>query len=270
MRTFPTVSKRRKKAAIKRLVEVHPIINMDWGGSWRYRRCRTLEPGSRPSHVDELIWPKGVPAQLGRANPAGFQVLYLADRQDTALQEARVTDDLVVVAEFVIQQNHSVRVAPIGELSQVQRTGRGFLAGDTSATLSNMLNACNPDEARSLLITDAFLLECLIGHDDYEISSTVALCIFDKNPLVTTIAFPSRRQQGALNFAVRVESFWDDWALVAARHGRARHLAIGYFTLEGTSAVDAVTVGGRLHWRPGKDQTAVLMRPPYHPARGQP
>ncbi|WP_312808424.1 RES domain-containing protein [Agrobacterium cavarae] len=138
---FPAMTPVEKRAAIERLVAVHPTINMAWGPGWRYRRCRKLEPGDVPGTVDQLIWRKTAPAQLGRANPAGFQVLYLADRQDTALEEARVVDHPVVIADFVIQDGRQIRVAPIGELAQIQRTGRGFLSGGTSSVVSGMLNA---------------------------------------------------------------------------------------------------------------------------------
>lgn len=71
-------------------------------------------------------------------------------------------------------------MVPVGELAQIQRTGRGFLAGDPSSVLSDMINACDRDEAKALLITDAFLLERLTNRgDDYELSSCVPKSIFD-------------------------------------------------------------------------------------------
>lgn len=133
--------------------------------------------------MDEVIWRKGVPAKIGRANPAGFQVLYLADRPDTAFQEVlhhapETSSSPVMLAEFVIHDDRRVRIAPVGELLQVQRTGRGFLAGDASHHLSNLLNACSPDEAKALLITDSFLLQCLTNREnDYELSSYVSMSI---------------------------------------------------------------------------------------------
>ncbi|MCJ2012429.1 RES domain-containing protein [Methylobacterium sp. J-076] len=252
-----------KQASIERLVRVHPTLNMEWGPGWRYRRCRKLDPGVVPTHVDELIWRKGVPAQLGRANPEGYEVLYLADRRDTALNEARIARDPAVLAEFVIQASKSIRVAPIGEFAQVQRTGRGLLAGEASAALSNFLNSCSLPEAQSFLIADAFLLDCLVGHDDYAISSHVALCVFNKNPNVSAIAYPSRRQDGAINFAVRVEGFWDSWALASVSYGTARHLAMGYYDLPIAKAVDEVYGDGRLRWRdmPGGREMLLLGSP---------
>ena len=245
---FDSLVTEDKKAVIARLVATHPSFNVAWGGGWRYRRCRKLDAEGRPNTVDDLIWRKGVPATLGRANPAGYQVLYLADRQDTALQEAQVVDGPAVVAEFEIQVGRSIRIVPIGELFQVHRTGRGWLVGDHSPTITNMLNSCNRDDARSLLITDAFLLHCLVGHDDYNVSSQVALSVFEKLPMVSAVTYPSRRQLGAINFAVRVARFWEDWALKSVRYGWARELAMGFYKVSDAQAVSGIYQDGRLEW----------------------
>jgi hypothetical protein len=250
---------------------VHPTYNVDWGGQWRYRRVRKLESTALPEKVDELIWRKDIPAVLGRANPAGFQVLYLGDRRDTALTEARIEDDFAVIAEFSIREERSTRIAPIGELTQIQRSGRGFLSGDQSQHVSDLINACEPDEALSLLVNDAFLLDCLLGHDDYEISSHVALKVFEKTPAITAIAFPSRRQRGAINFAVRVQSFWRDFALVAVRHAQVRHMGFGYYQLNHVRNVDRIDNDGKLHWAVELDNErgGRLLGPPFVPTSEQ-
>jgi len=232
------------------------------GGQWRYRRARRLDPGDQPKTVDQLIWRKDIPASLGRANPAGYEVIYLADRQDTALQEARVRDDLAVVSDFQIRPGRSVRIAPIGELLQIHRTGRGTFAGDHSGVVTNMLNACRPDEARSLLITDAFLRQCLVGHDDYEISSQVALSVFEKLPAITAVAYPSVRQIGATNFVVRTEGFWDNWGIGAVRLGQAHHLGMGFYRFSHTQGVDGIYSSGDLRWTPVPNPEATLVLDP--------
>jgi RES domain len=112
-----------KQALIRPLVQHHPTLSYKWGGPWRYRRARKLRSGEVPGTVNDLIWRKGIPASLGRANPAGFQVLYLADRRDTAFREARATNDDVVLTEFEILPGQGIHVVPLGELAQIQRTG---------------------------------------------------------------------------------------------------------------------------------------------------
>ncbi|MEH2499857.1 hypothetical protein V1294_006336 [Bradyrhizobium sp. AZCC 1678] len=267
IRSYPNCDVSSKKAIISRLVGVHPTLNLEWGPGWRFRRARKLRADERPDHVDGLIWRKDVSAALGRANPAGYQVLYVADRIDTALLETHITDDPAVISEFSVQQGRTVRIASIGELMQIQRTGRGFLSGDSSEALSSMLNACEPNEAKSLIITDAFLHECLTSHDDYDISSHVALCVFEKNQQVSVIAYSSRQHAGALCFVVRVDDFWKNWCLVAVRHIQAQHLACGMYRLREPTWVDGIFTDGRLRWsdqRLAENERAEL-RPPFTP-----
>lgn len=264
---FNALSTIEKKAAIDRLVRIHPTINFEWGQGWRYRRARCLKTGERPSIVDELIWRKDAPASLGRANPAGYEVIYLADRQDTALEEARVGDDLAVVADFLIRPGRSVRIAAIGELLQIQRTGRGTFAGDHSGAVTGMLNACKPDETRSLLITDAFLRQCLIGSNDYEITSQVALSIFEKQPVVTAVAYPSVRQLGATNFVVRTEGFWDNWAIGGVRYGQGCRLGMGFYKFSDIQCVDGIYAKGELRWAPmDNPELTLALDPLWWPA----
>ena len=258
--SFDAVPSLDRRAIIDRLVRIHPTTSVEWGGQWRYRRARRLGPGNQPNTVDQLIWRRDAPASLGRANPAGYEVLYLADRQDTALQEARVRDDLAVVADFQIRPRRSVRIAPVGELLQIHRTGRGTFAGDHSGIITDMLNACRPDEARSLLITDAFLRQCLVGNGDYEISSQVALSVFEKLRGVTVVAYPSVRQIGATNFVVRTGSFWENWGISSVRYGQAHHLGMGFYRFSDTQAVDGIYSEGALRWTPvaNPEETLIL------------
>lgn len=245
-----------KIALISRLIAVHPIANLTWGPGWRYRRARKLSSTDPlPEKVTDLIWREDTAAKLGRANPAGYPVLYLSDRTDTAFCEVRANNDDVVVTDFEILPGQSIQVAPIGELARIQRSGRGFLLnGETSAQISNMLNCCRPDEVKSLLITDAFLLECLTNvADDYELSSYVAKKILDKLPSVSAIAYPSRRQFGAINFAVQVEQFWDGWGIRAVRYGHAVHLAQGYYRYSNIRHVGGITNSGKLIWSKEED-----------------
>jgi len=249
---FPTMAPPDKQGFIKKLVTRHPILSVKWSGKWHYRRARLLEATEVPQCVNELVWRKGVPATLNRANPEGFQVVYLADRADTAFSEIRAKDfpdKSVVLTEFSFLPGRGNQIIPIGELNQIHRTGRGSLTGETSSTIVGMLNACNRDEATSMLITDSFLLDCLTNReDDYEISSCVVMSMFDKFPSVPTVAYPSVRLPYGINFAVRAEKFWDDWAIYSVRRARVVHLAQGYYQITATRHVNGITRGGSLRW----------------------
>ena len=124
IRAFPAERSEARRATVRRRVDAHAITGLRWGQGWRYRRGRILEDGETAIKVRDLIWREGVPPRMGRANAAGFGALYLSDRRDTALSELRVVDGQVVLAEFVIRPDLEMLVAPVGEMIQIQRTGR--------------------------------------------------------------------------------------------------------------------------------------------------
>lgn len=265
IKDFAFMPLNEKKAVIDRLVSVHPTFNLAWGSGSKYRRCRAIQKDEIPEHVDQLIWRVGVPARLGRANPEGFQVLYLADRPETALSETHVTDGHVVMTDFVIREGRSIRVAPIGEMANVQRNGRGYLSNEIASAVDGMINACDYYEIRSLLITDAFLWDCFVKSDEYEVTSHVAHAIFNKNDQINAIAYPSRRQFGAVNFAIKVDSFWDAWGIESVRYGHAVHLAMGYFDFRGSKGVDGIYNDGRLRWTSlDNPNGGILLGPPFY------
>ncbi|EOI7349006.1 RES family NAD+ phosphorylase [Yersinia enterocolitica] len=270
---FSTSSTEEKYKLIKQLVACHALLSVSWGAGRSFKRARLLKAKEEmPKTVNEIIWRKDIPATIGRANPAGFPVLYLADREDTALSEVRVINDRVVVAYFEILPDGVIQVAPIGELSLVQKTGRGNILGDSSKDINDMINACNPEEAKALLITDNFLLECLTSADEnYEISSYVAKCIFDNLPNVSAIAYPSQRQRGAINIAVRIkkEEFWENWGVRAIKCLDARHLAYGYYNVSNINHVTGMTYSGEFVWDDELDQerSTMLLDPLWVPTK---
>lgn len=268
IKRFDSDSLERQLEFISLLVSIHPILNIDWAGEWRYRRARKIGENEYPNKVQDLLWnPNGAPV-AGRANPEGFSVLYLSDRPETALSEIRVEAATVLLTDIKIRSGEKINVSPVGEFMQIQRTGRGYLSGEVSSVIGDMLNACRPDEAKSLLITDAFLYDCLVSDDEgYKKSSWVAKCIFDKNESCSAIAYSSVRQIGAINFAVRTDSFWDTWGVSSARRLDVKHLALGYYDLSNIQHVSGITCGGELYWDKESHTTnsAFLLEPLWAP-----
>ena len=121
---------------------------------------------------------------------------------------------------------------------RVQRSGRGFLSGDASSTINDMLNACSLGVAKSLLITDAFLFKCLVkGDAPYSVSSFFAKSIFEKNNQISAVAFPCVQQDGAINFAIKTKDFWKVWGVIGARKMHVRHLRCGFYEISLTEHV---------------------------------
>ncbi|UZE12971.1 RES family NAD+ phosphorylase [Pseudomonas sp. B21-053] len=265
---FEGASLSLKHTIITELIDVHPILCVDFSKGSVFRRARKIGERDYPASVQDLLWRLDGVASVGRANPEGYPVLYVADRPETAFAETHIDGSFVLLSELQILENAKCRIAPIGEMSRVQRTGRGFLTGDASSTINDMLNACSLDEAKSLLIADAFLFDCLVNDEaPYSVSSFVAKSIFEKSGDVSAVAYPSVRKNGAVNFAVKTDDFWKFWGVVGARRMYVRHLACGYYETSSTEHVIGVAEHGRLIWEEGvvDDNVSKLFISPWHP-----
>ncbi|MGZ0078437.1 RES domain-containing protein [Methylomonas sp. YC3] len=268
--SFDSMDLTQQREFISHLVNKHVILTVDWGPGWRYRRARIIGEDEYPNNAQDLLWRQNIPASAGRANPKGFSILYVADRPETALNEIRAERSSVLMSELEICPGKQVTVCPIGELMQIQRTGRGFLCGNRSDSISSIINACSHEEAKSLLLTDAFLYECLVSDDDdYKKSSWVAKSIFEKNLECSVIAYSSVRLRGALNFAIRTENFWDAWGISSARRMRAKHLALGYYDLTDVCHVTGIWTSGKLEWdSKTENRNAVVLLDPLWKPKG--
>ena len=230
---FDSLAKAEQFDSIDKLVQTHPVLSVTMGSAKiKYWRARVVEKNHSINNVSQIIWRTGVPAKLGRANPENFPVLYLAARRETALAEVGCNSgDNAVLANFEIRHGKTIRVAPIGELSMISRSGVGRLIQNTEkcADLDSKINACPRDEAIRLMATDQILAEILLNRqDDYELSSKVAHAIFSKHHDIQAVAYPSVRHMGGMNFAVKTQDFWDYWNVFGVSRGITKRVGSGY------------------------------------------
>lgn len=120
---FPTASLSEKHSLISDLVKVHPLLSLDFSKVSVFRRAGKIGETQYPSSVQDLLWRAGSIPSVGRANPEGFSVLYLADRPKTAFSEIHVNDEAVLLSELRLREGTSCRIAPVGEFLKIQRTG---------------------------------------------------------------------------------------------------------------------------------------------------
>jgi len=233
------------------LVAVHVTLNVRWGPGSRYYRARSMSFSPGALNVEEVIWRKDAPARSGRANPDGFPVLYLANRSETCYREIGIDIGDVALAEFTVRQDKSCHVAPIGEFASIYASGRGRLIGDQAKLLYSFLNACDIQDIRSLVITDSFLQRVMaIDEAPYSLSSHIARSIFEKVPAVRCIAFESTKLSGSINFAVRIEDFWETWGLTSVSALQVVHLAEGVYSTPARRDVAQVDQDGAFRWAP--------------------
>ena len=267
IRRFPLISQDERIAFINKLVQRHPILAVDWQPDWRYRRARVLGPTDSPTSVDDIIWNKSASSRVGRANPAGYPVFYLADRLNTALAETHVKDETVLLGEFKVKPGSHIRIGPVGELLHVHRTGRGWMT-DEYNSISSLLNICAREEAEALIITDAFLVSLLTNSAaDYVLSAAVAVAIFEKLPALDAISFQSTRCVGGICLALKTEKFWSSWGVFSLKRVRARHLAMGQYEVLDGHHVEGIYNDGRLAWaeEPGRADMTVELSPLWTP-----
>ncbi|QDD66649.1 RES domain-containing protein [Herbaspirillum seropedicae] len=245
---FQKMCLKDKQEVIDELVASHALLSLDFQKGWRFRRARKIDNIS-VDHVDDLLWPPNALASAGRANAKGQPVMYLADRWETALREIRQEAGEVVLAEFSIQPEKICRFLPIGEMLFCNRTGSGRLMREHGAQLNDFINACKTEEAQAYLITDSFLHEVLTDDEaPYDLSSYLCNAIFKKYSDITVIAYPSAQQIGALNFAVRTESFWSSWGVISVSKFYAEHLAQGFYSTKQHFNVSGIYSSGKLEW----------------------
>ena len=67
------------------------------------RLFRVRKMAQKPRSTHEVDHPPRGVAQIGRLNPAGESILYLADSPDTAFAEARAISGLYCLSEWRIQ-----------------------------------------------------------------------------------------------------------------------------------------------------------------------
>lgn len=251
--SFSDSSLDAKHQFLTELIQAHAILSVNFSSTSVFRRARKIDVAYYPESIQDFLWRTDGHAIVGRVNPDGFPVLYVADRAETAYREIGIDGDVALLVELQIREGLSCPVAPIGEIMLTQRGHGRFLKGKDAADFDAMLNACNPNHAKALLITDAFLFEQLTrDRVGYQISSYIAKSIFDKIPHLSAIAYPSVQHEGAVNFAIKTNHFWNSWSVVAARRQKVDHLACGYYETSQTEHVSGITCGGDLQWAKGE------------------
>ncbi len=185
IRAFEKGTFSEKLEIITWCVEHSTPISVNWGQNWVYSRARFFDDKSkRPNNVQDLIWPPEDFAGAGRANANGVALMYIGDREGTALAEIDMADGYAVVSEYEIQNPKGVRVVSIGEFTAIHRTGRGPFLQDQSDVVSNMLNACDYTDGLTMMLIDSFLADTMaLPNIDYRITAHLAKKYLNDNLL---------------------------------------------------------------------------------------
>ena len=151
-----------------------------------------------PSHI----------ARVGRLNDAGLPCFYVGARKETAIAEVDAKEgQLIQLAGFRVLDANSVRLALIGEYSNVQKVGYMHFAGtDPDMTLSKILNTMPRHEALRKIYIDKFFAHVLAdpsaAEKNYLMSRALTQSIYAHNP-VDGIVFPSVKDRGGFNIGIK-------------------------------------------------------------------
>lgn len=239
----------QQAAFITHLVNMHPILSIDWSGQ-DLARVRKLAPSQIISSVADVVWPENRSPSPGRIHVEGHPVVYLATSKDTALRETHVEDDTVALAYFSPMPDASIRLCPIGEITLILRQGKGQVVKQEFAQeFLGFLNHCPKEQLRAVAIADAFLCELLThSSNDYRLTSLVPQAIFHKNDSIDAFLYPSQMQMAGTNIAIRRDRFWNTWGLTSVSRAKTTHLGAGFYKLSEVSQVNGIYTDGALQW----------------------
>lgn len=261
-----STNKLRRIQLIRQCVEWWTPVAVDWGQNWRYSRARQFAPDIAPDNVRDLIWPPDEFVNQGRLNAAGQPMMYLGDRDFTALSEIDHRNGQAAVSRYSITE--SVRLLPVGEMTLIQRSGRGNFLQDHSDTFTGMLNACDYGDALTLVTIDAFLGDTMTALDcDYDETNAIAESMFLKDPAAKGIGYPSVKCRGGMNLAVKVDDFWDDWHLNMVTFAEYRSAGHSVYRPMSRRNATGITNCGDLRWGEAEDEVrSNVLLSPYTPS----
>jgi hypothetical protein len=193
--------------AVAPLFKHYEILSVDWGRGSIFWRARIIQ--SKPfENLSDMDYPPSHIARAGRLNDAGSPCFYVGARKETAIAEVGAEEGQhIQLAGFRVLDANPVRLALIGEYSNVQKAGHMNFAGtDPDMTLSKILNSMPRHEALRMIYIDKFFAHVLADPDaskkNYLMSRALTQSIYARNK-ADGIVFPSVKDRGGFNIGIK-------------------------------------------------------------------
>jgi RES domain-containing protein len=239
--------------ALQPLFDHYEVINIELNRGIVFWRARLTE--EKPwAAVAEMGYPPAKYAKPGRLNDENTPCLYAATREETALQEIGAKEnDLVQLVGFRAKLETPIRIAVIGELFHVYKTGYLRLTGnDPGRSISRYLNSQEADCARRLLYIDAFLSHLLADaeakNSGYVRSRALASMVY-RNSDIEGIMFPSVRDRLGMNIALQRTPSDTKIHAVCCLHVRVTRVrGFGFIEYEVIGETERTTTDGKFVW----------------------
>jgi RES domain-containing protein len=201
-----------------------------------------------------MRYPPSHAVKVGRLNDHGSRCFYAATTENTALAEIGLHEgDFVQIAGFRVKPGAGIRVAVVGELFHVHKTGYLRIVGtDPGGSMARYLNGLGIDQGKLVLYIDAFLStqleEVNAAERAYTLSRAIAAMIY-RNAAIDGILFPSARDKHGMNLALRPNSFDEMVDQVRCVHVRITKLRLfGFVDFEVLQEATDVSPDGNLVW----------------------
>lgn len=239
--------------SIEPLFNEYEILSLEFGRGSIFWRARVIldEPYTKLSEMD---YPPAEYARAGRLNDPGEPCLYISARKETALAEVGAKEgQRVQLAGFRILNEAPIRLAVIGEYSNVQKNGYMHFAGqDPDMTISKILNSMPHQDALKKIYIDKFFAQVLADQDaannGYRFSRALAQAIYARNAS-SGIVFPSVKDRGGFNIGVKAaasdRSFHNVCCFVA-EIGKARKFGVQDYGI--VSSVERLDANNNFIW----------------------
>lgn len=243
--------------SIEPLFSEYEILSLEFGRGSIFWRARVISDAPY-TNLSEMDYPPAKYARVGRLNDLGNPCFYISARKETALAEVGARErQRVQLAGFRIVDEAPIRLAVIGEYSNVQKTGYMHFAGqDPDMTISKILNSMARQDALKKIYIDKFFAHVLADPDaaknGYRFSRALAQAIYAMNAS-SGIVFPSVKDRGGFNIGVKAEasdrSFHNVCCLVAEM-GKARRFGIQDYEI--VSSVERLDAENNFIWSPSE------------------
>jgi hypothetical protein len=196
--------------ALEILFSHYEIVNIELNRGTIFWRARPSEKHPWTT-VAQMGCPPIESTKSGRLNDEGAPCLYAATRKETALLEIGAQEgDIVQLVGYRAKLESPIRIAVIGELHHVHKTGYLRLTGsDPGRSINRYLNDQGIEHGRRLLYIDSFLAHVLADAEEkdngYVRSRSVAAMIY-RNRATDGVIFPSVRDVLGMNISLQPAS----------------------------------------------------------------
>ncbi|WP_272544356.1 RES family NAD+ phosphorylase [Burkholderia cepacia] len=229
------------------LFDHYKILSVDWGRGSIFWRARIVHD-TMFENLAEMNYPPSHVARVGRLNDAGSPCFYVSARKETAITEIDAeAGHFIQLAGFRVLDANPVRLALIGEYSNVQKVGYMHFAGrDPDMALSKLINSMPRHDALRMVYIDKFFAHVLADIEaskkNYMMSRALTQVIYSKCK-ADGIVFPSVKDRGGFNLGVKPaasdKSFHNVCCIVVRLRARRRFGLLEFDIIKSAKSLDS-------------------------------